>query len=100
MTTVSAAWVGWTTDAAKARADQFVERYGMSTTGLNLVMDNPPAYASRLHHGVPGQRAACGVRIPEHREDVADPCLWWAEGDGIDKCRRCLATMNPGGLTR
>jgi hypothetical protein len=88
---MTAAWVGWTTDAAKARTEARVSLLGMSTTALDI-MSNPAPYSSKLHYGEEGERALCGVQIPRANPDAADPCLWWGVGD-LDECKSCRAAL-------
>jgi len=95
-------WVGWVTTRKMISVENWVDRHQMSTTALELVLQDEPKYGSKLHAvtspdvgRVDGRwgRAACGVRVPSgDPSEVATG--FFGPDSGAAKCRRCLKAVD------
>lgn len=107
MTVKDARWVGWVLDSTVARLEEWVDRHGMSTTAMDLALQDEARYGTLLHAVAPGQdqrvgtlqeegegvegRAACGVTIPAGQPWTVR--WFYGEESGARKCRRCRRAL-------
>lgn len=115
--------LAWITEARVAAAEEWIERHGMGTTAMDMILGDPATYATVAHWvehetgGVGedwerrkdnGGKALCGQAVPPHHPE--DTVRLWYDGTGhgqehparagIRMCKRCIRKANKIGEER